>query len=256
MNPQSDNLINKGILPGGSHWSFIMRRGRTLRLTDLEGKANVGIIFFNPEEKLERYNAPDTLKCQHTFKLSRGHCLYSDMGRIFCSIVADSVGWHDTVGGNLSDQAMASKWKIASYQDARNEWTISGEHSFKVELAKYGLSTADIPANLNLFSRVDVSETGELSLAENNSKAGDSIELRFEMDTLVILHTCPHPMNSSEQYPKKSVQYEILMAEPVTEDDFCMNFRPENKRGFENNRIYLQEVPQKAVAENTEGAEQ
>lgn len=246
MNLQSDKLIDKGQIPGGSHWSLLMRRGRILRLTDLEGDANVGMLFYNPEEKLEGYNAPDTLKCQHTFKLSRGHCLYSDMGRIFCSIVEDSVGWHDTAGGNLSDKALATKWKPISYQKARNDWTLSGEHSFRVELAKYGLGTADIHANLNLFSKIEVSQSGDLSLVKDNSKAGDSIELRFEMDTLVVLHTCPHPMNSESEYPNKPIQYEILMADPVGADDFCKNFRPENQRGFENNRIYLQEPFEKS----------
>ncbi|HBL86295.1 MAG TPA: urea carboxylase, partial [Alcanivorax sp.] len=65
--------------------SFRMRRGTALRLTDVEGGANVGMLFYNPEEKLERYNAPDSLKGQHTFKLTRGNCLYSDMGRVFAS---------------------------------------------------------------------------------------------------------------------------------------------------------------------------
>lgn len=69
-------------------------------MTDLLGGLNVGMLFYNPEELLERYNAPDTLKCQHTFKLTRGHCLYSDMGRVFASVVEDSVGWHETVAGN------------------------------------------------------------------------------------------------------------------------------------------------------------
>lgn len=241
MPSQQDNLIDKGILPGGSHWSLIMRRGRILRLTDLEGGANVGMIFFNPEEKLERYNAPDTLKCQHTFKLSRGHCLYSDMGRIFCSIIDDSVGWHDTVGGNLSDKTLSNKWKLQSYQEKRNDWTLSGEQSFQVELAKYGMNIADAPANLNLFSKTVVSENGDLSYVDGNSNAQDYLDLRFEMDTLVILHTCPHPMSNASQYPKKPVQYEIRMADPLQRDDFCMNFRPENQRGFENNRIYHQE---------------
>ena len=64
------------------HWSFRIRRGMQLRLTDLEGNANVGMLLYNPENLLERYNAPDTLKAQHTFKLTRGNCLYSDMGQI------------------------------------------------------------------------------------------------------------------------------------------------------------------------------
>ncbi|WP_156504564.1 DUF1989 domain-containing protein, partial [Oleiphilus sp. HI0066] len=84
----------------GSHWSFRLRKGTILRLTDLLGGANVGMLFYNPEDLLERYNAPDTLKCQHTFKLTKGNCLYSDMGRIFASIVEDSLGWHESVCGN------------------------------------------------------------------------------------------------------------------------------------------------------------
>jgi uncharacterized protein YcgI (DUF1989 family) len=82
----SPELLYEDTLAGGCHWSLRMRRGTTLRLIDVEGGANLGMLFYNPDNLLERYNAPDTLKCQHTFKLTRGHCLYSDMGRIFCSI--------------------------------------------------------------------------------------------------------------------------------------------------------------------------
>ena len=87
-------------IPGASHWSLRVRKGTLMRLTDLVGDANVGMLFYNPENLLERYNAPDTLKCQHTFKLTRGNCLYSDMGRIFASIVEDDLGWHESVCGN------------------------------------------------------------------------------------------------------------------------------------------------------------
>ena len=225
-------------LPGGAHWSMIIRRGITLRLTDMQGGANVGMIFFNAHNFLERYNAPDTLKCQHTFKLTRGHCLYSDMGRIFCSMIEDSIGWHDTVGGNLSTQALKAKYNIKNYQDARNDWTISGEHSFLVELAKYGLTRRDIPANVNFFSCVKPGDAGELEYVSNHSSAGDSVDLRFEMDTLVVMHTCPHPMNPSEEYPANPVAYELRKANPVKINDICMTHCEENRRGFQNNALY------------------
>ena len=84
------DLVTSDTLSGGKHWSMLLRRNFRLTLADVEGGANVGMLFYNPNNLLERYNAPDTLKCQHSFKLTSGHCLYSDMGRIFCSIVADS----------------------------------------------------------------------------------------------------------------------------------------------------------------------
>ncbi len=225
-------------IPGGSHWSMLMRKGTTLRLIDKDGGVNVGMLFYNPTDKLERYNAPDTLKCQHTFKLTKGHCLYSDMGRILCSIIDDSVGWHDTISGNLTDANMKKKWAVKSYQEQRNDWTLSGEHSFLVELAKHGLSQCDMTANLNWFSRVFTDGEGNLNFDQANSKAGDYVDLRFEMDTLVLFHTCPHPLNSATDYPKKPLIYQIRKAAPVADDDFCMNSRPENQRGFQNNAIY------------------
>ncbi len=231
-------MMYEDTLAGGTHWSMIMRRSTILRLIDVNGGANVGMLFYNPSEKLERYNAPDTLKCQHTFKLTQGHCLYSDMGRIFCSIVEDSVGWHDTVGGNLTDAMLEKRWGKRSYQQHRNGWTLSGEHSFLVELAKHGLDKRDMAANLNWFSRVHVDDNGKMLFDINNSKPGDHVDLRFEMDTLVVMHTCPHPLNSADEYPKCQVKYQIRKAKPVQQDDECMNSRPENLRGFQNNALY------------------
>ena len=113
---------------------------------------------------LERYNAPDTLKCQHTFKLTPGHCLYSDMGRIFCSIVDDTFGWHDTVCGNANKARVARRWGDASYQQHRNDWQQNGHDSFLVEAAKYGLARRDLAANVNWFSKVAVADDGALTL--------------------------------------------------------------------------------------------
>ena len=239
MSDTSDSAVMyQDQIPGGAHWSMLVKQGTTLRLIDPQGGANVGMLLYNPLEKLERYNAPDTLKAQHTFKLTKGHCLYSDMGRVFCSIVDDTVGWHDSVGGNLSDAAMEKKWGQKSYQESRNDWNISGEHAFLVELAKYGLGKRDMAANLNLFSKVAPDDDGNLSLIANNSKAGDYIDLRVEMDTLVLLHTCAHPMSDASEYPKCPVTVEMRVSAPVSEDDLCMNSRPENIRGFKNNAMY------------------
>lgn len=225
-------------IPAGAHWSMLLRRGEILRLIDKAGGLNVGMLLYNPTDRLERYNAPDTLKCQHTFKLGKGHCLYSDMGRIFCSIIDDTVGWHDTVGGNLSQADMEQRWGKTAYQQQRNERTLSGEHGFMIELAKHGLGRRDMTANLNWFSRVFTDERGNLGFDPCNSKPGGAVDLRFEMDTLVILHTCPHPMNMAPDYPRRALTYRLLKAEPVGEDDPCMNACPENQRGFQNNRLY------------------
>jgi urea carboxylase-associated protein 2 len=226
------------LIEGGKHWSFTMRDGMQLRLTDTQGGANVGMLFYNPQNTLERYNAPDTLKCQHTFKLTRGHCLYSDMGRIFCSITEDCVGWHDTVCGNSSRQSVQQRWGERRYQEFRNEWQQNGQDAFLVEAGKYGLGRRDLAANVNWFSKAAAAEDGTLRFDPSNSRAGQFVELRFEMDTLVLLHTCPHPLNSAPEYPRRPVLMHFSQAQAATEEDFCRNSCPENTRGFANTEFY------------------
>ncbi|PWI31972.1 urea carboxylase [Vibrio albus] len=226
-------------IPGASHWSMVVPKGHTVKFTDVEGGANLSVLFYNPKNLLERYNAPDTLKCQHTFKLSTGNCLYSDMGRIFASVVRDDTGWIDTVCGVSNKQKVAGKWGARDYQNARNLWMQNGYDALLVEVAKYGLGKRDLAANLNLFSKVATDAEGNFIFSEGHSKAGDSIELRVEMETLIVLTSCPHPLNPAEEYPFKPVDIAVSKAEEMTADDVCLNSCEENGRGFENNRRYL-----------------
>ena len=225
-------------LPGGSHWSMIMKAGHQLKLIDIKGGANVGMLFYNPMMPLERINLPDTLKCQHTFKITEGHCIYSDMGRIFCSIIQDSVGWHDAASGTCNKALVKRKWGELSFQDAYNGFYRNGLDSFLIQLAKYGLGKKDLAANMNFFSKVATDDLGNLHYVADHSAAGGEVVLRFEMDTLVLLHTCPHPLNNAESYPKRPVRYEISVADPVSEDDGCRTACAENERGFMNNYLY------------------
>lgn len=234
----SSPILYEYTLPPASHWSLRIKRGLQMTLTDLEGGANLGMLFYNPDILLERYNAPDTLKCQHTFKLTKGHCLYSDMGRIFCSVTEDTFGWHDTLCGNTSAKQVAEKWGARNYQQDRNRWQQNGYDSFLTELTKYGLGARDMAANLNWFSKVMSDADGQLSLDQSISSKDKSVTLRFEMDTLVVMHTCPHPLNTTSDYPRKPVHIALRNAPPMTANDLCLNHCPENARGFANNRLY------------------
>jgi urea carboxylase-associated protein 2 len=235
----ADKLRWEHVVPAGTHWSGLIRRGTVLRFTDLEGGANCSLIFFNPEDKLERYNMPDTLKAQHTALLSRGHCLYSDMGRLFASIVEDTLGWHDSFCG-VSDAAMVkAKYGESRYQQAGNEMLRNGRDSLLIELGKYGLGPRDLGPTVNLFSKVVADDEGKLNYVNGHSKAGDYVDLRFEMNTLVCLSTAPHPLNHAASYSASPVKLTAYAAGPVTDDDYCRNFRPENRRGFINTERYV-----------------
>jgi len=130
----------------GAAWSHVLKRGTSLLITDMEGGANVGAIFYNFECPAERFNLPDTLKAQHVARLTKGCVLYSDMGRILCSITEDTVGWHDPLGGCSNAQSVACKYGSAPYQQYRNHFHRNGRDSFLVEIEKWGLGPRDLSA--------------------------------------------------------------------------------------------------------------
>jgi len=219
-------------------WSGVISRGKTLHLTDLEGGANVGVLLYNADQTTERYNMPDTLKGQHIFHLRTPYCLHSDMGRILASIVADSAGWHDTVCGCSDAKLVEKKYGTKNYQTARNEFHRNAHDAFLIELAKWGLGKRDLVPNLNLFSKVVADTDGKLSFVANHSKPGGMIDLRFEMNTLVVLNTCQHPLDPDPVYHPRPVKIEVFANPPPAADDPCRNSRPENDRAFTNTENY------------------
>jgi len=225
-------------LEGAGMWSAVISRGKRLRMTNLEGGANVGMLLYNALERQERYNMPDTLKGQHIFHLREPYCLHSDMGRLLASVVADDVGWHDTVCGHSDAARVAAKYGECDYQQARNDWHRNARDCFLIELAKWGLGKKDLVPNLNWFSKVVSDEQGHLSFVEGHSKAGDSVELRFELDTLVVLNACQHPFDPDPTYHPRKVRLEVLAGEGPGPDDPCLAIRPENLRAWENNGTY------------------
>jgi urea carboxylase-associated protein 2 len=220
-------------------WSAVIARGKILRLTDLAGGANVGLLLYHAEVPSERYNLPDTLKGQHIFYLRHPYCLHSDMGRILASITADTVGWHDTVCGCSDAKLVAAKYGELNYQVARNDWYRNARDCFLIELAKWGLGPRDLVPNLNLFSKVVADDAGRLAFVPGHARAGDRIELRFELDTLVVLNTCQHPLDPDPQYHPRDVRLEVFRSPPPAPDDACRRSRPENERAFVNTENYL-----------------
>jgi urea carboxylase-associated protein 2 len=228
------------IVPGGGHTSFILKRGQLLRLTDLEGGANVSLLMFNAHEKSERLNLPDTLKCQHTAKLTAGHCLYSDMGRVLACITADTCGWHDSFCGVLNADEVAEKFGQGRYQELRNGFFRNGTDNLLVEMGKWNLNLQDLLMTLNLFSKVTVDANGSFGFESGNSKAGDYLELYAPMDTLVVLTSLQHPMDPNPEYAPKPVQLSWHRVDSDGISVLCRTSRPENARGFHNTeRLYI-----------------
>jgi urea carboxylase-associated protein 2 len=227
-------------LRGGQMWSRVLRRGQRLELTDLEGGASVAALFYNADDFSERYNMPDTLKAQHLARLTAGVALFSDMGRVLCSIVADSCGWHDTITGHGTAKHNLAKYGEGSYQRLRNDFHRNTRDNFLVELGKYGLGKKDLVANVNFFVKIAVDDLGGLSYVTGHSQAGSQVVVRADMNTLVVLSNTPHPLDPSPAYAPKPVALVVRGGAPAAADDACRNARPETERGFTLTDRYFQ----------------
>ncbi|MDR0673832.1 MAG: urea carboxylase-associated family protein [Zoogloeaceae bacterium] len=227
------------IVPGGGHTSFILKRGQLLRVTDQEGGGNVSLMLLNADEKSERLNLPDTLKGQHTFRLTAGHCLYSDMGRVLAAIVSDTCGWHDCAGGLLNAAEVREKYGEGRYQELRNGFYRNGVENMLVELGKWNLGLEDLLMTVNLFSKVTIDEAGAFHFVPGNSRSGDLVELYAPMNTLVVLTALQHPLDPHPAYAPKPTRLEWFRPESNDVIMPCRALCPENARAFHNTERFF-----------------
>lgn len=230
-------IFTKEFRPG-EKWSGTIGKGKYIHFKALGDNANVSVLMYNMRDTSERYNMPDTLKAQYTAHLQKGNVLMSDNGRVFASIVQDSLGWHDSISGHSTREMTDEKYGKTNYQHNGNDYYRCGEENFKVELVRNNMSKRDLVPCVNLFSKVYVEEDGSMHYDTEHCKAGATVTLRTEMDIILIVSNTPNPLDPSKEYPSVPVTMEVYNAPPVDLTDYCINFRDENYRAFENTWDY------------------
>lgn len=185
-------------VPARAPWSGILRRGQRLRLTDLHGQQAVDALFYNANNTSERYSAQDTLAAQGSAYIGKGSVLLSNEGNPMVTVVADSCGRHDTSAGACSCESNTVRF------GHHTRFMHACRENFLLELGRYGMSKRDIVANVNFFMNVPISPGGELAIVDGLSRPGGYIDLRAEIDTLVVFSNCPqvnNPCNGFEPTP-------------------------------------------------------
>lgn len=195
---QPGQAVYDTVLPAGEPWMYEMKRGQTFRIVDLEGNQAVDTLFYNARQPVERYSAQVTIRRQGNLYLTTGSPILSDAGNVMLRIVADTCGRHDTLGG-----ACAAESNSVRYAHEK-KFMHSCRDNFLIALAQwgraYGLTKRDIPSNINFFMNVPVTENGGLSFEDGVSAPGKYVELRAEMDTLILISNCPQLNNPCNGY--------------------------------------------------------
>ena len=196
-------VIEDTIVPARGSWSRSIAKGERLRIVDLEGKQAVDFLCYNAHDHADRYAAADTMKINPAgIFLSTGTVLYSVGLTPLFTIVADTCGKHDTIGGCCSAESNRLRYGVDGTPNCRD--------NFLRALARFGLGKKDIVANVNFFMNVPVEPDGAMAIADGYSKAGDYVDLRAETDVLVAISNCPqvhNPCNGGRPTPIRLLTY-------------------------------------------------
>jgi urea carboxylase-associated protein 1 len=192
------------VVPAGGSWSRIIKKGQVLRIIDLKGKQAVDFLCYNADDHEDRYAAADTMKINDTgIFLSLGTVLYSVGLTPLFTIVRDTCGRHDTIGGCCSAALNTFRYRVGYQANCRD--------NFLTELRKYGMGPRDLAANVNFFMYVPVGDNGEMDMGPGFSKAGDFVDLRAETEVLAVISNCPqinNPVNDFNPTPIRVVTYD------------------------------------------------
>ena len=201
LNP--DDAVFDHVHPAGEPWMHTVKRGQVLRIVDLEGNQAVDTIFYNAHDSAESYSVTDTVQRQGSVYLSTGSVLHSNRGRPMLSIVADTCGRHDTLGGACSAES-----NIVRYAPEK-KYMHSCRDSFLIALARAGngMGKRDLAPNINFFMNVPVTPEGGLRFADGLSGPGKYVELRAEMDVMVLVSNCPQLNNPCNAYNPTPVRF-------------------------------------------------
>jgi urea carboxylase-associated protein 2 len=221
--------IHVETIPGGWYWSTTLKAGDTIRIAQDHGPSAVSLIAWSSADPSERLNLPDTVKVQWTTAIARGRVLFTDMGRVLFSVTEAASTAHDALVGGSTAASNAARYA----GDQRNT-----RDNFILVAGKLGLDRRDIPSALTLFAPVRVDAEGNFIWRDELRVAGDYVELRAEMDLIIALSNCPHPLDPSPDYAPQPVTVTRFRA-PVAADDLCRTATAEAVRGFENNAMQL-----------------
>jgi uncharacterized protein len=196
-------VIEDTIVQAGSPWGRVVKAGQHMRITDLEGKQAVDFLCYDAVDPTDRYNASNTMKMGANIFLAKGSTLWSDRAKKMMTVVADTCGKHDTIGGCCSAEMNLLRYQKTPHTNCRD--------TFEKALKPFDLKRDDIVTNINWFMYVPVTADGTMAIVEGISKAGDYVEVRAERDVICVVSNCTqiyNPCNGFNPTPVRIVTFQ------------------------------------------------
>ena len=200
--PDLGAVVLDVVVPARAPWTAEVKAGQTLRIVDLEGNQAVDFLMYAAADDAERYSAQDTIAAQGNIFLREGTVLMSNEGRAMAVVTTTSVDYHDTIGGACSCESNTLRYgHHTKSQHACVENFLQGN-------ARYGRGKRDMVSNINWFMNVPVEADGTLGIVDGISAPGLFVDMRAEMDLVVVVSNCPqvnNPCNGFNPTPVRMI---------------------------------------------------
>ena len=200
-------VLHDEVLEARAPWSHRLLAGQALRIVDLGGNQAVDCLFYNPSDTSERYSAADTIVAQRNIFLTEGSVLRSNEGRPMLTLTSTSCARHDTIGGACSRESNTLRYGHHTFHQH------ACVDNFLDEAGRHGLGKRDMVSNINWFMNVPVGDDGTLGIVDGISAPGLHVEVRAEMDVLVLISNCPQINNPCNGFDPTPVQ--LVVSEPA-----------------------------------------
>lgn len=189
-----ENAVYDVTVYAGEGKMLPLKKGKVLRLIDVEGNQSGDVQIYNAHDTGERYSAPNTITNQANTMIELGTVIYSNDNNPMLTVIADTCGEHDTLGSGCSAEG-----NVVRYTD-KTRYMHSCRDTFVRTLEDYDMSKHDQVCNLNFFTKVILDDKGRLEFADGISGPGKYIEMRAEMDVLFLLSDCSQLNNPCNDY--------------------------------------------------------
>ena len=195
-------VVHDEVVAARAPWLHTVRAGQSLRIVDLEGNQAVDFLLYAAADDAERYSAQDTIAAQRNIFLRTGAALLSNEGRTMMTITATSVDYHDTIGGACSCESNTLRY--GHHTKAQHACV----DNFLDANVRAGRGKRDMVSNINFFMNVPVEADGALGIVDGISAPGLTVDLRAEMDVVVVVSNCPqinNPCNGFNPTPVRMI---------------------------------------------------
>ncbi len=193
---RSADAAYSAVVGAGDYWIHEIKAGQTFRIVDLKGNQAVDTLFYSARDTSERYSAQQTITGQRNIYLTAGTVLRTNFGNPMLTIVADTCGRHDTLGGACAVESNQVRYAI----EKRHMHACRNSFLLAISDPKWNIAKRDVTANINFFMNVPVTRDGRLTFEDGISEAGKYVEMRAEMDSICVISNCPQLNNPCNAY--------------------------------------------------------